>query len=278
MKLSPERIWRSLGTGFFLALIGVGGTLMAITIFPLINLLSRDPVARRRRILYAMHLAFRAYCAGIRVLRVADIDVEGAERLRDLRGALIVANHPSLLDVVMIMAATPAVQCIVKAALWRHPFFRLTVGGAGFIRNDLDPEELLAACAEALREGRNLIIFPEGTRTVPGAAPRLQRGFANLATLAACPVQVITMTSEPPLLHKGNPWWRVPACRTRFRMEVGEVLDVEHFGPGLARPIAARRLVAYLENFYAEKLGYGHAGKRPEKTDRRSPEAGRCVA
>ena len=259
-------------------LIGAGGSLMAVTVFPVLTVISRDPATRQRRVLYAIHLAFRLYCAAIRWMGVATIETVGTERLRDLRGALIVANHPSLLDVVMIMAATPSVQCIVKAGLWRHPFFRLTVGGARFIRNDLEPEALLAACADALGEGRNLIVFPEGTRTLPGTAPKLQRGFANMAIMVPCPVQVVTITCDPPILHKGNPWWRAPEQRSCFRLEVGELLDIGRFTDGRARPLAARRLVAYLEHFYAEKLGYGHLGTPIEETDRRGAETGRSVA
>lgn len=278
MRISPGKIWRGFGAGLFLTLIGVGGSLMALTVFPVITMVSRDPASRQRRVLYAIHLSFRVYCAGIRWMGMASIEIIGAERLRQLRGALIVANHPSLLDVVMIMAATPSVQCIVKAGLWRHPFFRLTVGGAGFIRNDLEPEALLAACAQALGEGRNLIVFPEGTRTIPGTSPKLQRGFANMATLVPCSVQVVTITCDPPILYKGNPWWRVGEKRSHFRLEVGELVDIARFLDDRPRPLAARRLVGYLENFYAEKLGYGHAGTRVEDIDHRSAETGRSVA
>lgn len=278
MRLDPDRLWRGFGTALFLSLIGLGGTVMAVTVFPVINLLTRAADVRQRRILYAMHLAFRLYCAAIKLLRVADIDIKGGERLRHLQGALIVANHPSLLDVVMIIAATPRVQCIVKAGLWRHPLYRLTVGGAGFLRNDLEPEDLVAASTRDLHAGLNLIIFPEGTRTIPGTRPKLHRGFANLAITAGCPVQVLTITCDPPVLHKGNPWWRVPEKRSRFCLEVGELLDIGRFTDGLIRSVAARRLVAYLDNFYLEKLGHGHAGTALEDIDRRCVEAGGSVA
>ena len=278
MKLSPGRIWRGFGAALFLSVIGLGGSVMAISVFPLISLVSRAPTVRARRLLGAMHLSFRAYCAAIRAMGLARIEIIGAERLCGLRGAMIVANHPSLLDVVMIIAATGNVQCIVKAALWRHPFFRLTVGGAGFLRNDLEPEAMLEACREALAEGRNLIVFPEGTRTTPGVKPELKRGFANLATLIGCPVQVLTITCEPPILFKGNPWWRVPERRSVFRLEVGELIDTKAMMDEQYRSLAARRLTAHLNNFYAEKLGYGHAGKRLEEADRRGAEVGRHCA
>jgi len=249
------RVWRGFGVGLFLAVIGVGGSLLAVTVFPLISLLSRDPRARQRRIQWLLHHLFRLYCRSIHWLRIADVEFVGTERLGDVSGTLIVANHPSLLDVVMIMAVVPRVQCVVKAGLWKNPFFRLTVGGAGYIRNDLPPEQLLDTCLGVLRTGGSLIVFPEGTRTPPGQRPRLQRGFANLATMAPCDLQVFTIEVDPPLLDKGHPWWRVPERRTRFRLEIGERIAIAPFLDEKFRPIAARRLVAHLDAFYAARLG-----------------------
>ena len=251
----PGQVWRALGVGLFLALIGVGGTLLAVTVFPLLALISRNPETRRRRIQGMLHHLFRLYCRGIDLLRVADVEFVGTERLGDLSGTLIIANHPSLLDVVMIMALVPRVQCVVKAGLWSNPFFRLTVAGAGYIRNDLPPERLLEACLEGLRRGETLIVFPEGTRTPLGALPRFQRGFANLATLAPSDLQTIFIEVDPPLLAKGQVWWRAPQRRTRFRLEVGERIPIAAFLDQPFRPIAERHLVRHLEVLYAARLG-----------------------
>jgi 1-acyl-sn-glycerol-3-phosphate acyltransferase len=273
-----ERLWRAFGTGLFLAVIGIGGSLLAMTVFPLIAMLTRDADRRRHRIQYVIHRAFRIYCRAIHLLKVADVEMEGVERLRGLKGTLIVANHPSLLDVVMIMAATPNVQCVVKGGLWRNPFFRLTVEGAGYIRNDLDAEALMQACVATLKAGNNLIVFPEGTRTVRGRPFRLHRGFANIATLAEADLQLVTITCEPPLLHKGNPWWRVPETRSQFRMVVGPRLDIARFMGYRFRPRGARKLVSYLEHYYSDKAGHGRSGTRVEAADRDGVEAGRSVA
>lgn len=268
-----DKIWRGFGTGLFLALIGVVGSLMALTLFPLLCLVSPDRVVRQRRFQYALKLAFKLYCAGIRLSGTADITLIGAEKLRDLKGVLVVANHPSLLDVVLIMSTTPRAQCIVKAALWRHPFFRLTVSGAGYIRNDLEPEALLAACRETLAAGNNLIVFPEGTRTTPGQPPKLQRGFANIATLAEADIQLITITCTPPILHKGGTWWKVPTHRPRFVMEVGERLDIENFLRYRSRPLAARKLVAFINDYFTEKLSDDRPGDGSETPYRVLAEA-----
>lgn len=259
--MTPGQIWRGFGTALFLTLVGVGGTLMAVTLFPLITLLTRNPDIRRTRIQTLLHHTFRLYCAAIQALRLADISFSGTEKLQKLRGTLLIANHPSMLDVVMIMATLPHVQCVVKANLWRNPFFRLTVSGAGYIRNDLPPDDFVAACAHALQQGQNLIIFPEGTRTLPGTLPRLRRGFANIATIAEANVQLLTLRCDPPILYKGHPWWIVPKDRSSFHLSVGECLDIKQFMVYPFRALAARKLAEHVNDYYVEHLTYDYAGE-----------------
>ncbi len=274
-----ERAWRALGVGLFFILIGVGGTLLAVSVFPLIACLTREKSLRQHRIQGVLHQVMRLYCRAIHVLRVSDVVFLRTEQLRHLKGTLIIANHPSLLDVAMVMAAVPSVQCVVKAGLWRNPFFRLTVSGAGYIRNDLPPEQLLEACVAALRSGKNLIIFPEGTRTpLPlHVLSSLHRGFASVAITAAADLQLVTITCDPPLLHKGSVWWRAPKRRTRFCIDGGERLAINAFLEYPFRSLGARHLVAFVEHYYSEKLTYGYAGARDQASDRLGLEAGGSV-
>jgi len=67
----------------------------------------------------------------------------------------------------VLIAHIPNAVCVVKAKLWSNPFFGGVVRAAGYIRND-EPETLMRDCAACLAAGLPLIIFPEGTRTVPG--------------------------------------------------------------------------------------------------------------
>jgi 1-acyl-sn-glycerol-3-phosphate acyltransferase len=273
-----ERIWRAFGTGLFLAIIGIGGSLLAMTVFPLIALLTRQEECRRLRIQWVLHQSFRLYCRAIHLMKIADVRMVEAERLRHLRGTMIIANHPSLLDVVMIMAALPNVQCVVKGGLWKNPFFRLTVEGAGYIRNDLEPEALMQSCVDTLRAGNNLIVFPEGTRTVKGRPMKLHRGFATIALMAEADLQLVRISAEPPLLHKGNPWWRVPETRTEFCMRVCDRLDIKRFMGYRFRSQSSRKLVGFIEEFYAEDPDHGRIGTGVETPDRFGVEAGGLVA
>lgn len=245
--------WRLLATGAAFAFIFFGGGVLAVTLLPLLALL---PGRRCQRAQLVIHDLFRFYIWMLRHLGLLDLETEGLERLAVPGGRLVVANHPSLLDVVMLMAIIPKAQCIVKHELWDHRFLGPLVRRAGYIRNDLEPEMLVAACRKELDQGSSLIIFPEGTRTIPGTSPRLLRGFANLATLTGAPIQLVVITCCPPTLVKGEPWWRIPPFKPLFRLVVAELLDADSYLQEQHRSVAARKLVRFVETYFAEKLGH----------------------
>ncbi len=246
-----DRFWRIAATGLAFAFVFAGGGLLAATVLPVLVLLPGDPRQRAQRVI---RTAFRAYLATLQGIRLIRIQTEGLERLADSGGAIVIANHPSLLDVVMLMAFIPHSQCIVKHQLWTSSLLGGLVRRAGYIRNDLDGEQMLASCRESLERGAALIIFPEGTRSQPGVPRHFQRGFANLAVLTGAPVLPVLITCDPPTLCKGEAWWVVPERRPLFRLRVGEKLDTAAWAGSATRALAARRLVRSLEQYYAQRL------------------------
>ncbi|WP_168220323.1 lysophospholipid acyltransferase family protein [Azospirillum thermophilum] len=257
MRERLDRLWRLAGTGFAFAFLFGGGAVLALTAFPLVHLVTPPGPRRRERNQRLIHWVFRFYVRMLLVLRIIDLDLVAAERLRDGAGGMIIANHPSLLDVVLLMALVPRAQCIVKKELWASPYLGNLVRGTGYIRNDLEPEELLEACQKAVLAGNSLIVFPEGTRSVPGEPMRLRRGFANIATLLGAELQLVTITCSPPTLIKGEPWWAIPPRRPRFRVEVGDRIDAKAWLGDQYRSLAARKLVRFIEQYYVERLAHG---------------------
>ena len=251
-----NRCWRIVGTGFVFAVFGLGALAISLTVFPLLRLFSWRREVARRRIQRAMQRTFRFYVELMRVLRLMDYDVQGLERLRE-PGRLIAASHPTLIDVVLIVSLLPQVDCIVKRGLWRNPFLRWPVLWASYIPNS-EGEQLIEDCAAGLRAGRSLLIFPEGTRTVPGAPMHLQRGAAHIALTADVEILPVIVTCDPPTLYKRNPWYRVPSRKFHIRVAVGEPVPAARFRR-TDEPMAksARRLTTWLRNYYRE----GAAGK-----------------
>jgi 1-acyl-sn-glycerol-3-phosphate acyltransferase len=243
------RYWRILGTGLGFLPVGIGG----VIVFPVLNMIIREPQRRKVLARNLIRLTFRGIVRSMSAFGVFQCETTGLHRL-ERRGLLILANHPTLIDIVFLMAFVPQADCIVKAGLWRNPFTRATVRAAGYIRNDDDGVRVIDDCVASLRDGGNLIIFPEGTRTTAGGSGNLKRGAAHIALRAKCKVTPVLIHCAPPMLVKGKKWWRLPDRSSRFDVDVKEDLDIRPFIAGLdSEVLAARRLTAYLQRYFVEK-------------------------
>ncbi len=249
--------WRVFATGLSFTLFGLGGLLLRVLVFPLLAVCVTDTTARVRAARATVRMSFRAFVGIMSGLGVLRYDVHGIHKL-DREGQLILANHPTLIDTVFLMAFVRNADCIVKGGLVRNPFTRGPVRAAGYICNDRGPE-LIEDCIASLCAGGNLIIFPEGTRTPRGAVPALKRGAANIAVRGARPVTPVRISCEPPTLGKGDKWWHVPPRRASFRIDVMDDIGTERFlAPGVSDVVAARRLTDYLQRYFMEE-GQQHA-------------------
>lgn len=246
------RCWRVCATGLCFAAFGVGGLLLRVLVFPLLNVLVRE---RARRVACArdiIRLTFRAFVGMMRGLGVLRYEIVGLEKL-DRGGLLILANHPTLIDTVFLMAFVKGADCIVKSALWNNPFTRGPVRAAGYISNE-GGAQMVEDCIASLRAGSNLIIFPEGTRTPACGTVSLKRGAANIAIRGARPVTPVLIGCQPPTLGKGDKWWRVPERHVQFRIEVRDDIDVASFSAGgTTEVMAVRQLTDHLQRFFTEE-------------------------
>ena len=249
-------LWRLFWTLVAFGVLGFGGFIFAVTLIPMATIFIRDQDARNRRALSIIRESFRIYVLMLRVLGVVKLSVIGGAKLDNCRGKLIVANHPTLLDIVLLVALLPDTKCVVKAQLFGSRLMSPIVRAAGYIRNDCEPEVLIEKCRETLAAGYNLVIFPEGTRSVPGKPLHFQRGFAHIATTTGANLQPILITCEPITLVKGEPYYKIPNMRPNFRIEVGDEIDTKQFlnRGAQSRARRARALVSYLEADYGSRL------------------------
>jgi 1-acyl-sn-glycerol-3-phosphate acyltransferase len=247
-----------------LAFIFVGGGVLAAIISLALALF---PGNQQERAQFFIHVLFRFYLRMLQLFGLIRLEVEGTEKFPAFGGTMVIANHPSLLDVVILMALIPKTQCIVKHELWERGLLGGLMRCAGYIRNDLDPETLVQACKTSLDDGRCLIIFPEGTRTSPGSLPRFQRGFANIATLTKTRIQPIFIDCSQPFLFKGEPWWHAPPQTPCFRITIGECLDANTYSMYGQRSIATRKLVELLELYYADQMRNRRPRNGTQKAD-----------
>ncbi len=171
---------------------------------------------------------------------MADIERVGMDTLRSDRGCLIVANHPSLIDYVMIASSLPQCDCIVKPAIFKNPCMKGLVKTAGYISN-ADASQFVDECVTRLHQGRVLLIFPEGTRTTPGKPSTLMRGAAQITTHSKVALRLVHVTVNPSFLTKEHKWYNMPDVKPVFRVEVKELIEVEPFLSNASSVNAAAR-------------------------------------
>lgn len=241
-------LWRGLMTAVFFALFGLGGLLLSQVWFVLLLLLQRDPQQRQRRARHGIAFSFRCFLRCTRACGVLDYHIEGAELLQADRRCLVVANHPTLIDYVLLASVMPEVDCLVKADLQRNPFFCGVIRVANYLINS-QSATLLADCEERLANNEAILIFPEGTRTRHGEAIKLQRGAANIALRCHCDLRLVHIVCSQPTLGKQNRWYQIPPRKPVFTVTVRERLAIGEFIKGNEETpsLAARQLTHYLQ-------------------------------
>lgn len=249
--------WRIFATGLSFLVFGVGGLVLRILVFPLLNFLVWSGELRIAVARSVIRWVFRVYIELMRTLGLLHYEIQGLEKL-NRGGLLILANHPTLIDTIFLMAFVKRADCIVKADLWSNPFTRGPVRAAGYIKNQ-GGTRLVADCIASLRAGNNLIIFPEGTRTSVDSAISMKRGAANIAVRGLHNMTPVLIRCEPATLAKGQKWWRVPSRSVRFEIEVYEDIVVQGFIDNSASEMmAARHLTNYLQQYFMGKY-HSHA-------------------
>lgn len=246
--------WRFLVTGLAFVLFGLGALVVSVLVLPVLLCLPGPTSQRLSR--RAVQIALRLFVGFMHQCRGMTYEFRGVERL-GRPGQLIVANHPSLIDAVFLIAFAPRANCVVKHAMFRNPFTRILVRAMGYISNEL-PADMIEGAAAALQAGQTVIMFPEGTRTRPGAPVVFHRGAANVAVRAARVLTPVFIRCEPTTLTKAEPWYRIPPRRPHFTLAVDEDFELSKFRAFTSIPLGSRACNERLCARYHDQLPHVH--------------------
>jgi 1-acyl-sn-glycerol-3-phosphate acyltransferase len=236
-------LYERLAFGVALLLFGVGGLVYTAAGPVLYFVLPRRiGAALGQRVLMAL---FRFFVGLLQLLGLARCDLRAIDALRDGPPVVIVPNHPTYLDAMLVVSRLPNVACIMKADVLDNVFLGGGAKLAGYIRADA-PKEMIRAAVAALRSGRHVLFFPEGTRTVQPPVNPFRSGFATIARLADAPVQTVLIDAGSPYARKGWPLLRRPDFPLTYRVRLGE-----RFAPRAD----SKSLAADLEAYFRREIG-----------------------
>ena len=238
----PRRLWLPVAYYLSWLFFGLGGLALNLACAPFLLFPRRERFGPRAR--SAARWMFDFWLLWLDVSGVVDVVFHGFDG-PFAPGVVYVANHPSLVDAPFLLARLPDTVCIFKPRLLRNPAIGPAALLCGYVSGDAGVDGIRRA-AERVVTGCSLLVFPEGTRTTPGADLNpLRPGFALIARRARAPLRLIHVRASPLMARKGHPWWKLPPLPGRFEFTLGEQLPAD---ADLPASLLAGRVADLLRN------------------------------
>ncbi|MEO5696601.1 MAG: lysophospholipid acyltransferase family protein [Burkholderiaceae bacterium] len=229
---------------FYVLLLHLGAmsltwNFVSVVLYPFLSVAKGQVVGRAA--ISSVYRNFWRCAQGLGLMRIdsAELDALGRDA-----GLIVAANHPSMLDAMLLVARLPRGVCVMRASLMHNPFLGAGARLARYIRND-PPRSMIRGCVAGLQAGAHLVLFPEGTRTVRAPVNPFRPGITLIAHMAQVPIQTVLIESDSPYLRRGWPIWRVPEFPVVFTVRLGErfTSDADH-----------KSMLVRLEAYFAEAL------------------------
>jgi 1-acyl-sn-glycerol-3-phosphate acyltransferase len=194
----------------------VGGLVVVAVCVPLARLRHwrEPPMARAAACQRWIQRAFVLLHAYMRVCGLLHFDPRATDRRSPGPRFVMVANHPTLVDVTAIAATFGRVTCIAKTALFRTPIVGTILRACAYLDGGSGDAfaggRVVGQALDRLAQEMPVLIFPEGTRSPEGGLRPFKRGAFEIACRAGVPVLPLLIRCEPPALGKGRPWYDIP--------------------------------------------------------------------
>lgn len=260
-----DRAWRVLITVFSWSIFGSGVVLWAIVVLPLMASIAYFFPATRHRLTDATQ---RAIALFVRLLPFIRIEVDDSRRIAS-GCRVVVANHQSFLDPLIVFSVEPRVRGPARGYLFRTPFLRSYLRFAGFYVSDRGQpaplEKMRRAAEDVLECGGSLLFYPEGTRSKTGELSEFGMGAFRMAQEYGLPIQPIVVDGLDRAYPSGSlvvkTRWRAPV-RVRYLDPV-----LPPFGDGPQRQVVralASRIRTQMEDALHEmREASGGGATRP---------------
>ena len=158
-------------------------------------------------------------------LRLIKLDIK---RLDKIENKVIVATHPSFIDIVILMSLIPKSTCFVKKELTSNPILKNIISSI-FVPNDMEIEDLEEKSKRILDKGFNLIIFPTGIRHRKNEYPKIKKGAALAALTAEKNIVPIKIHTDDDFLFINQPFYAVGSKTVTFEITMCDEINIADY-------------------------------------------------
>lgn len=235
---------------FCFAMFFLGSLMLGLVFCPVLWLLTLGRKEKVRDLATAfIGKGYGSFILCIRIMGLIRVDAGELKPPPELEGRpyVLVANHPTLLDVTFFLNRFPGLTCVVKKSWYDFFFFGTLLRSTHYLPNaDVDDDGLgthvLDRMVAHVKGGHPLAMFPEGTRSLATSLHRFKRGAFELAERAGVPLVMVFVDIDRPFLMKNVPFWKTASGRAHYRFRILEVVEPSAAGDqGLQRRNDAQR-------------------------------------
>lgn len=222
-----KRIFRGFKVLFLFAFFGTGALIINYFVFPAGKIFVKKEELRD---FYCkvVHKTWKFFNNLMEKTGVIKILFKNCEQFKNIHGKIIVSNHPSYIDIVILIGSLPDTICIAKKELKKN-FFMGNIVKSLFLINDENQEKMLKESADLLKNGYNIIIFPTGTRTIEGENLKLHKGAAMLALHTKTDIVPVNIHCDYKFLAKNEKIYDAGEKPVNYTISVNDTIKIEDF-------------------------------------------------
>lgn len=232
------RFWRGLLVLLEMILFAGGAVYIGCVLFPLLSLRYKGK-ERRKEFAGIIRRSWKFFISVMENSKEIKVNIDG--NLSDIRGKVVVASHPSFIDIILLIGNMPDSLCLAKKSILKNPIMRNIVKSL-YIINDIDPDEFKNSAVEALNDGYNIVIFPTGTRTLPNEEIKIHKGAAQIAIAAGVDIVPVKIETDYPFLIKNHFPLDASDKTVNYNLTVLPPIKISDFDPNLTEIILRNRI------------------------------------
>ena len=161
-----------------------------------------------------------------------NVHIAGSENIDKKRTYIIIANHQSLADIVLIYQTKMQFKWVAKKSLFKVPFIGWSMSLARHIKlergNFGSIKKVYREAAEWLRGGMSVLFFPEGTRSQTNEIGDFRNGAFKLAIKERVPILPIVFEGTGTAIPKGS--W-IFATKTTAKLKILPAIETTNYLP-----------------------------------------------
>ena len=239
-----NKFFRSAIVLFFLVIFGIGSCFLNFILFPIAKFFVKE---ENRLMFYSatIRLCWKFFTHLLIFSRLIKLDIKNKNEIEQIQNKIIVATHPSFIDIIILISLIPKTTCIAKESLAKHPIMK-NILNTIFITSESNLEEFQKQTKQMLDEGFNVIIFPSGIRHRKNEFPKIKKGAALIAINSKKNIVPLKFYTDADFLFINQPIWSAGENTVTFSIEKCSEIDISTEMQKSTDPIIIKRNITKL--------------------------------